>query len=249
MTALAASETAMYALTGSETMWAAVVASSTAMKAVAGSETAMQCVCGDEVAMKAVVESETAMAVIGQSEAIEVKFLAALAGYAAYIEISDYAGLVANSPAFAAVVSNETAMRIVAASENAMAAVAVSKVALRIIMSVTAAMEAVETSETATAALAASPLKTSSVYTCRTNMWTYQNTKSLYLISAKQSVTNSTSHLFYVSPTARDNRQIYIQASLCYNKEYAYNHFMRKLNDYTNYTSNVNVTYTYILLD
>ena len=199
--------------------------------------------------MKAVAESETAMAVIGQSEAIEVKFLAALAGYAAYMEISDYAGLVANSPAFAAVVSNETAMRIVAASENAMAAVAVSKVALRIIMSVTAAMEAVETSETATAALAASPLKTSSVYTCRTTTWTDQNTKSLYLISAKQSVINSTGYSFYVQPTARDNRQIYIQASLCCNKEYAYNRFMRKLSDYTNYTSNVNVTYTYILLN
>lgn len=162
MTALAASETTMYALTGSETMWAAVVASSTAMKAVAGSEIAMRIVCGDKTAMAAVVVSETAMTAVAASSTAMSLICADNALFTA-ITASETAmtALTADETAMAVIAESENAMKAVTLSQTAMDAVAASAVAIGKIVLNTAALDKLRRSAYATAAFHKSPLKKS----------------------------------------------------------------------------------------
>ena len=249
MTALAASETAMHALTGSETMWAAVVASSTAMAAVAGSETAMRIVCEDAVAIQAVVESETAMTAVAASEtAMNILVTSEMAMKSVCESEAIFAAVAANATAMATIVASKTAMHAVARSHVAMTAIAASKTLLLAIMENATAMKIVEVSSVATTALAASPLKTSVAYAC-TSASTSRVTKKLYLISIRQGTVNNTSYRFHTYSTARENSYVQTLSTDCYGKDYACNRFMSSLSNYTDYTSSVNVTYTYILLE
>ena len=180
-----------------------VIGDTTAMNAVAASTTAMNAVIASTTAMNAVIASTTAMNAVA-----------------------------ASTTAMNAVIASTTAMNAVIASTTAMNAVAASTTAMNAVAASTTAMNAIESSSTAKNVLANSPLKQIISSIPATNSWINRRSGKRWLISMKQSQSNSIYKKIGVSPTINGDNIIIATCQQTYNIDYRVDKFLSRLDNY-----------------